>query len=70
MVVTIQLIKVLSSPFPEIKRKIGQREKFRRTEYYQMSKFMQPKSTFKGGAKEDFRKVFCLKSQHFPDAPN
>lgn len=37
MVVTIQLTKVSPSPFPEIKRKIGQREKFHVTEYYQMS---------------------------------
>ncbi|MEJ7626158.1 MAG: hypothetical protein WKF35_04805 [Ferruginibacter sp.] len=37
MVVTIQFTNVSPSPFPEIKRKTGQREKFHLTEYYQMS---------------------------------
>jgi|GEM_PF-3769100 len=37
MIVTIQFTKVSPSPFPEIKRKIGQREKFHLTEYYHMS---------------------------------
>lgn len=32
--------------------------------------FMQSKSTFKGGTKDDFRTAFCLETQHFPDSPN
>lgn len=32
--------------------------------------FMQGKSTFKSGAKDDYRTAFCIETQHFPDSPN
>jgi len=32
--------------------------------------FMQGKNTFKGGAKDDFRTVFAMETQHYPDSPN
>ncbi|MES2278785.1 MAG: aldose epimerase family protein [Bacteroidota bacterium] len=32
--------------------------------------FMDGTNTFKGGSKDDFRRAFCLETQHFPDSPN
>jgi len=32
--------------------------------------FMQGKSSFKSGKKDDHRTAFCLETQHYPDAPN
>jgi aldose 1-epimerase len=32
--------------------------------------FMDGTNTFKGGSKDEFRSMFCLETQHFPDSPN
>ncbi|MFT3702889.1 MAG: aldose epimerase family protein [Agriterribacter sp.] len=37
---------------------------------FYIGNFMAGKSSFKSGAKDDYRTAFCMETQHFPDAPN
>lgn len=37
---------------------------------FYIGNFMSGKSSFKSGAKDDYRTAFCMETQHFPDAPN
>lgn len=37
---------------------------------FYIGNFMGGKSSFKSGAKDDYRTAFCMETQHFPDAPN